>query len=296
MPQDFVAGPGHFASGRPGLGEGVLSVAVGPVSVRFDGLPGRWLGELTERYTPFLHGGQPLHRVAVQLGEAAYLQPSADGFLRVEESTHAEGEVLLSLDFAGFRPAAGDGVLRVSRPESLEHISGALENYLRWVVADLALARSGFVLHSAGLVRGGRAYLFFGHSGAGKSTVCGLSEGATLLSDDLVLVMRSWDGFGACTTPFRGTLAQGAKARGQFPVAGAFRLRQSTGVKVAPVPLGLAVGMVLSCCPFVSDPSKRSEMLLPTVEAFCSAVPVRELFFRKEPSFWGVVAEPEESP
>jgi hypothetical protein len=292
MEGDVIAGPEHFLGATPTLGEESVAVAIGPFSIRFRGVDPTNGAALRERYAQFLFEGEALHEVTAHAGESMYLQSSPDGFMRMLENAHPQGEVLLSNHFAAFRPAPGGaGALRVCAPGDSVYALSAFENYLRWMVADLALPRGGFILHSAGLAREGKAYLFFGHSGAGKTTVCSLSPEAELLSDDLVLVLRSGDQFVASTTPFQGTLSQGAKCRRTFPLAGAFRLRQSSEVRVAPMPLGLAVGTILSCCPFVSEPGKRSGLLLPLVENFCRTLPVNELFFRKESSFWGVVVQ-----
>jgi hypothetical protein len=292
MDRDFIADPAHFAPGLPALGGGRVAVAVGPISVAFVGLSQAIHAEMEERYAPFLWEGEVLHEVTLHAGEPHYLRPSPDSFLRVQESTHAQGDVLLSEAFAGFRPRGGGaGSLRISQPWDMKHAAGAVENYLRWTVADLALSRGGFVIHAAGLVREGDALVFFGHSGAGKSTLCSMSPEALLLSDDLVMVLKEGGTFRATTTPFQGTLSQSAKERNSFPLAALFRLRQSTEVRVVTLPRGLAVGMVLSCCPFISDPAKRSNLLIPLVESLCASAPVGELHFRKEPSFWGVVDE-----
>src|SRR5437867_6048070 len=46
----------------------------------------------------------------------------------------------------------------------------SVENFLRVALAWKAMERGGLLLHASGLVRDGRAYLFFGPSGSGKTT------------------------------------------------------------------------------------------------------------------------------
>ena len=171
---------------------------------------------------------------------------------------------------------------------------GALENCLRWVIADLALARGGFVLHAAGLVRNGSGYVFFGPSGAGKSTLAGMSAGMEagcgILSDDLVLIRRKEDIFEVSSTPFAGTLPQSDKRPGVYPLIGLYRLKQAPHHALRPIePPAVAVATVLACCPFVADPSARRNRLLPLVESCCKAVPVRELSFLKDHGFWDIL-------
>src|SRR5207247_1225576 len=66
-----------------------------------------------------------------------------------------------------------------------------LENFLRILTASHILESGGFLLHASGVVRAGRAYVFFGPSGSGKTTVTHLSPGDQVLSDDLTLVVRT---------------------------------------------------------------------------------------------------------
>jgi hypothetical protein len=292
MPQDFIPAPGHFSEGLTPIGDRSVSVAIGPISIRFSGIPEHLEGAIRDRYSPFLWEGEVLNEATLHAGAPAYLGPALDGILRCEEETHPEGRILISEGMAAFRPHAGTtGMIRVSLPGDMKHLNGAMENYLRWTMADLVLQHGGFLLHAAGVVRDGQAFIFFGHSGAGKSTLCSLSEGSPILSDDMIMVLRDGAGFRSTTTPFVGVLSQRLKERESFPVGGLFRIIQSPDVRVANLPRGLAVGMVLSCCPFISDASKRSQVLLPLVEELCTSVPVRELYFRKDPSFWGVVDE-----
>jgi hypothetical protein len=285
--------PGDFEGPLTPLGSGSFCVAVGGISVRFEGLPDGLLAAALERYGPFLSDDPPAHTVRLFEGDEHYLDMAEDKFLRLEETEVREGRILVSHVFTALRPPANaSGAIRFSSMQSLQDSLGVLENYLRWVIADLALERDGFVIHSAGLVRDGRAHLFFGHSGAGKSTATALSVdsvGAVALSDDLVLLLKRLDGYVAVATPFWGSLPQQVKERGTYPLAGLYSLRQAPRVAMNPIAPGLATGMILSCCPFVSDAARRMERLLPLVEHLCRKVPVYELFFKKDASFWEVV-------
>jgi len=293
---DVQVGLAHFAGNLRSLGGGRLRIAVGGLTVGFEGLSEPIVAMASKRYEPFLSAADPIHTVLLREGLPHYLDIPPDGFLRLEEQTFPEGRILTSHDFAAFRPLGNSpGVLRVQGGPEPKAAVSAMENYLRWTVADLALSRGGFVMHSAGLVRGGRAYLFYGHSGAGKSTVTELSAGAPVLSDDLVLVLNRDGTFLAATTPFHGTLGQRVKEQGLYPVQGLFRLRQAPVVQLRPLSPAVAVASVLSCCPFVQDPAVRMGTLQPLVESLCQSVPVQELLFRKDASFWDIIGTGEQA-
>ena len=97
-----------------------------------------------------------------------FAQNSANGFpihLNEPETRTKMGEFSYLLDDAklilGSRGAKFYGV----RHEY------ALDSLLRILLTMVLLPQRGFLLHGATVVRDGRAYIFFGRSGAGKSTV-----------------------------------------------------------------------------------------------------------------------------
>jgi ABC-type iron transport system FetAB ATPase subunit len=62
---------------------------------------------------------------------------------------------------------------------------------LRILHTLLLAAEGGFLVHAASAVRNGRAFLFAGLSGAGKTTIAGLAPpDATLLTDEISYVRK----------------------------------------------------------------------------------------------------------
>jgi hypothetical protein len=287
---DRRPGPGHFQPPLKVLGEKSVTIAIHDLAVEISGLSDGLNEAVRERYAPFLSELSPSESVIAFEGEKDYLEPAQDLFFRIEESPTPAGPILVSHRFAAMRLRAQERtVLAISAPQDTAQVLNAIENCLRWRIADMALLRGGVVLHAAGLVRHSKAHVFFGHSGAGKSTVVSLSPDALLLSDDLVLVLKKGERFHAATTPFMGTLGQAVKSQGLFPLAGLYSLKQSPSLGLRSLPTGLAEGALLSCCPFVWDAGRRRDYLLPVVAELCASVGVRELSFRKEPSFWDVI-------
>jgi hypothetical protein len=83
----------------------------------------------------------------------------------------------------------------------------------------------GVLLHAAGVVVGGKGYLFAGRSGAGKSTISNEfhARGAEVLSDDRVAVRKIGGEFRVFGTPWSGE-AELAENR-DLPLGGIFFLR-----------------------------------------------------------------------
>lgn len=69
--------------------------------------------------------------------------------------------------------------------------SGVIGIFLRILVAHVALARGGILLHSSGIVSRGHAYLFSGRSNVGKTTLArkAASKGFAVLSDDVNVII-----------------------------------------------------------------------------------------------------------
>jgi len=78
----------------------------------------------------------------------------------------------------------------------------ALENVLRVLVSRRILRRGGALLHAAALTHHGRAVLFPGVSGTGKSTVTLREPEADRISEDLVAVRRAPSGWIIESLPF----------------------------------------------------------------------------------------------
>src|SRR5579862_1617303 len=85
----------------------------------------------------------------------------------------------------------------------------AVDSVLRIVHTLLLATREGMLIHAASAVRGGRAFLFAGPSGAGKTTIARLAPpDATLLTDEISYVRKQGGGYVAFGTPFTGELAK----------------------------------------------------------------------------------------
>lgn len=165
-----------------------------------------------------------------------------------------------------------------------------VEYFLRIAVALLAYHDNGLLVHGAGLLRDGQAYLFIGQSGSGKTTVVGLSSQATALSDDMVVVRPGPQGWMAHGTPFwnsETTARGGQTANG--PVAGIYKLIQDREVRLAPLSPAAAAAELLASCPVINGLPELALAALGRCRALAAAVPLQGLHFRKDDSFWAVV-------
>jgi hypothetical protein len=165
-----------------------------------------------------------------------------------------------------------------------------LDSLIRILLSVLLAPQRGFLLHAASVVRNGRAFVFTGKSGAGKSTVASLSPKGSVLTDEISLlkfVDSSWQAFG---TPFWGEFrADGVNVHA--PVAGLYFLHQAQDDHLEEVSPREALRGLLPNILFFSRDREMNENLLRLLGEFVAAVPCYKLFFRKDPHFWSVLAE-----
>lgn len=165
-----------------------------------------------------------------------------------------------------------------------------VEYFLRIAVALLAYSEDGLLIHGAALLVDGKVFLFIGQSGSGKTTVVSLSEGATALSDDLVVVRQGPQGWRAYGTPFWNiemTARQGQTASG--PLAGIYKLIKDREAYLASMPPAAAAAELLASCPVVNGAPGLALGALSRCRALIAAVPMQQLHFRKDNSFWSAV-------
>jgi hypothetical protein len=175
-----------------------------------------------------------------------------------------------------------------------ELFPGIFENFFRVLVAYRLLDLGGAVLHSAGVVKEGAAFLFLGRSGAGKTTVSRLSlaQGGEVLSDDLnALCPGAAAGCLAHKLPFTGDLGERRARRPPVPLGALLRLEQDTRDALLPLSRAAALASMLACTPFVNVDPWRRERLLSVLAALLDrgGAPAYALRFSLRGGFWSIL-------
>jgi hypothetical protein len=200
--------------------------------------------------------------------------------------------VELPADASAFRyEVAGASLLLDARSARVSGVRNeyALDSVLRVLLTRLLLPSPGFLLHAATVVQEGKAYVFMGRSGAGKSTVASLSPRGSVLTDEISLLRRSEGTWHAHGTPFWGEF----RAAGQdrcVPVQRVFALVQAGSNRTAPLASRQALAGLLGNTLFFSDHRTEREQLLRAQMSLIESVPVERLEFRRDETFWEVAA------
>jgi hypothetical protein len=158
------------------------------------------------------------------------------------------------------------------------------------IVHTLVLARQGgFLLHSASAIRNGKAFLFSGVSGAGKTTISRLAPpDATLLTDEISYVRRQADSYVAFGTPFTGELAKLGENT-SAPIAAAYLLAKGPENRIDPVPAGEAARALLANVLFFAEDEDLVRSAFHSAFEFVSRVPVKRLTFVPDSRVWELI-------
>ncbi len=167
----------------------------------------------------------------------------------------------------------------------------SLDSVLR-IVHSLVLARRGeFLVHAASAIRNGRAFLFAGVSGAGKTTISRLAPAdATLLTDEISYVRKNGSGYDAHGTPFAGELARVGE-HCSAPLETLYLLHQGPENRIDDVPRVAAAQALLRNILFFARDAELVQCVFEGACEFVDRVPVRKLTFRKDAAVWDLIGQ-----
>jgi hypothetical protein len=166
----------------------------------------------------------------------------------------------------------------------------ALDSLLRVLLSWKLAGRHGFLLHAATVVRNGKADVFTGRSGAGKSTVASLSPAGTVLTDEISLLRFENSEWRAYGTPFWGEF-RAAGSNTSAPVRGLFRIVQAAENRVTRLHPMEMLRALLPNVLFFSSESEANRRLLDILGHAVDSISGYELAFRKDRAFWEVLPE-----
>lgn len=261
-------------------------VQIGDIPIALRTSDPTFLELLRQRYAGFLSSSQPELELDFDLISPGTVSDD-DVCVRRDGS-----EWLLERgDFrARWNPVTGRGRVRQTANPY------ALDSVLRILHSLVLSARGGFLLHAASAICDGRAYLFSGVSGAGKTTLTRLApSNVTLLTDEISYVRPGPTGHCAFGTPFAGELAK-AGENTMAPVSALFFLEKGPENRVDELPPADAVRRLMRNILFFAEDPGLVEKLLATACNFVQTVPVRRLTFYPDSRVWDEIRNFEAMP
>jgi hypothetical protein len=266
----------------------VECVEIGGIPIALSTSDPNFLDLLRRRYAGFLVASSSEFELEFDLITPT---PNSDDDVRVRRDGN---EWLLQRgDFlARWNPGTGRGKVRQnSNPYSLDSV-------LRIVHSLILAERGGFLLHAASAIHNGRAYLFSGVSGAGKTTITRLAPPDVVLLSDEISYLRPSDseqGYSAFGTPFAGELAKSGE-NSSAPVAGLFFLAQGPTNRFDELPTQESVRRLMRNILFFAEDRSLVEKLFVTACDFVARVPIRQLTFYPDGKVWDEVRNFQEAP
>jgi len=167
-------------------------------------------------------------------------------------------------------------------PESaVAYMESAYQFYMELIL------HGGFYLHASAAVYDGRAYLFSGDSGVGKSTHSRLWQEALpgavqIINDDKPALRRVNGVWYAYGTPWCGK--DGINANTKAPLAGLCFLKQAGDNRICRLAPAQALEKILGQTLYRMDSTARLNAFLDQLQLFLEQIPVYELENRPEPA------------
>jgi hypothetical protein len=147
----------------------------------------------------------------------------------------------------------------------------------------------GLVIHSSCVIDKGKAYMFAGNSGAGKSTAAELSEPRKLLSDEATIVKITPDRITVFNSPFRSEL-EGTGAEECSPLVSIYMLNQAIQNKIIPLSKSNGLLQLIDKIFYWSHSPEETRNILGLLQYLANIVPIYELYFQKNDTFWELIS------
>ena len=254
-----------------------LEVAQNPICLNLS--DPHFFTQIAESYRGFFSDREPKVVIEIHITHEIHHSPSTDVVVT------SDGRVIRISDtyFWGTVDLdKGKGKLE-AMPEWL---ALSLKIFLRYVFAFLHfLSGDGLILHALGVLKEGEVYVFFGPSGSGKTTAATLSEGYTILSDDVVFLRPEAGSFWAHPTPPWGDIQRGERENRPYPLKAVFKLKKAEEIGITQCNRVQAISDVINFPPMYTV-IIRADKLLPRFLQLVKGVPFYELRFVRDRSFW----------
>jgi hypothetical protein len=166
----------------------------------------------------------------------------------------------------------------------------SLHAFLRVANALLLAEIDGLLLHASSVLRRGRAFLFPGPSGAGKTAISRLAAGGGVLSDEVSAVRRVGSTFFCYSTPFFGEYEGAGMPAECAPLERVcFPAKTTTRNALAPTTTAEAAQLIMRSVYRHGADAAMSAQMFETSSHLAASVRCGWLEFRPDTASWSVI-------
>jgi hypothetical protein len=261
-----------------------VTITIGNLPVRFSVPDSSFAAMLAERYAPFLRSGK-----------ASQAEIEFDVCLVAPGSLPGPQELDVRFQEGMWRLGRGDFRAEFDLAARRGRITlfpnpYAIDALLRIVHSLLMAGSGGILLHAASGISGGRAVVFSGVSGAGKTTIARLAPPSVrLLTDEISYLRREGTEYRVYGTPFSGELGM----RGEdisAPLAAIHLIEHGAANRRAPLAQPEAVRRLLRNTLFFAQEAPLVSAVFATLCDLTERVPVYRLEFAPDARVWELAA------
>lgn len=261
---------------------GELTIEIGGIPILLRASEPSFLEMLQEHYAAFVKpsGGEALCDLEVRLA-------SSDRISEQEDVQVRRNAGCWLLERSDLRAELAPDMRRGTVCQSANLFS--TDTVLRLVHTLLLTIQGGFLLHAASAIRNGRAFVFSGPSGAGKTTMTRFApDDVAILTDEISYIRKQDDAYCAFGTPFAGELARVGE-NVNAPVAALYLLEHGAENRVEPLSGAAAGTALLRNILFFTEDPPLVERVFHSACDLVSRIPVFRLEFAPDARVWEMI-------
>lgn len=247
------------------------------------------------------------HHIYTRSESAEAIQHMMEGFKVIPPLLSKEADLCIDIEYGYGYPFTDfevdikkdNGTVFYSRGDYLIEVDEGYTSAKLSVFNELALKHAlmnlyssfiihhkwGLLIHSSCLKEGGKAFLFSGQSGAGKSTVVKLSHPRPILSDEATVVKITESDTKVYDSPFRSdTIASFSEP--PIVLGGIQLLKQSMAIRRSKLKKSDSLLTLFDKIFYWANDPVETQKVFVLLSQLINTVPVYDLEFQKNDAFW----------